>query len=725
MIENKPRLSEHAKKVLLWRESFLFLDENRFFEIMKMYLGEIKTPYNKQKLIANLEGFLHKKENLVAIKSFLSDDELEIISAVVFIPDVTEEKLSSFFKNTFTYSFLYEKLLNLEERLILFKTKNENQVQGNSFVIKFNPLLEDALFDLININRLLPQIEFLKTEKPASQITPELIVCFISYLLENPTIAKQDGSLKKHSLQNIPAFFGDEAEKIEILYKAFLNLGILKETGHGAEVDWNKFSEFLNLSFAEQTVYIAVSSCAHLSREALRLHSQVFVDTVKNLSDRNFTLDLFLRTGFLVSSSPDDTDFAASENSFKTSRFAKILQEGRLRLSAQNDDAVTVSTSGGLERIFETAVSLGIIYVSGMTKAGAKDKDKNKDSEPVYSVSDFLSAQEQPSENLSGMLRIDSSLSVSLMPGFAPKDIVLLSKFMSLKKYDKVSEFLICRQSVMRGFDLGLSAKEILQILSERTLYEIPETLKVQIEEWNSSYSSASFYKGFVLKVDGKAALAAQHNSVLAPHIHTVIAPGIFLLDVSDDAEAIALIKKSGLDFIGKIKSVKEENQSAGFFNLKLNGKKNLEHSGFEIPSEIIPKKDSAEIEKELFLKLEQMELDESQKENLELRIEHKVIVNPSQLNSSVLRLEKSNANAMDYAGKIYVFEQALSNSENIELRFSKEGKKEVSVFGKPVGIRKQSDDVFVQLLLVPENVVKEFSLGKAQFIKRIKKIIY
>ncbi len=716
MIENKPRLSEHAKRVMLWRESFLFLEENHFFEIMKMYLGEIKTPYNKQKLIANLEGFLHKKENLVAIKSFLSDDELEIISAVVFIPDVTEEKLSSFFKNTFTYSFLYEKLLNLEERLILFKTKNENSSQGDSFVIKFNPLLEDTLFDLININRLLPQIEFTKTENPTNRIKPELISCFISYILENPNIAKQDGTLKKYSLQNIPVLFGDEKEKIEILYKAFLNLGILKETGHGAEVDWSKFSDFLNLSFAEQTVYITISSCSHLSRESLRLHSQIFVDTVKNLSDRVFTLDLFLRTGFLVSAASFDS---SSESSFKTSRFAKIIQEGRLRLSEHNSDAVTVSTSGALERMFEAAVSLGIIYISGTTKDGSKD------SETVYSVSDFLAAPEQCSENLSGMLRIDSSLAVSLMPGFALRDIVPLSKFMSLKKYDKVSEFLISRQSIMRGFDIGLSAKEILQILTERTLYEIPETLKVQIEEWNSSYSSASFYKGFVLKVDGKAALAAQHNSVLSPHIHTVIAPGIFLLDVNDDAEAVSLIKKSGLDFIGKIKSVKEENRTAGFFNLKLNGKKNFGCSGFETPSEIIPKKDSAEIEKELFLKLEQMELDESQKENLELRIEHKVIVNPAQLNSSILRLEKSNANAMDYAGKIYVFEQALANEEKIELRFAKDSKKELSVFGKPVGIRKQSDDVFVQLLLVPENVVKEFSLGKAQFIKRIKKTIY
>ena len=53
----EPVMSEHARKVLAWRESFLKMEENRFFEIMRMYLGEIKTPYNKQKLIMNLEGF--------------------------------------------------------------------------------------------------------------------------------------------------------------------------------------------------------------------------------------------------------------------------------------------------------------------------------------------------------------------------------------------------------------------------------------------------------------------------------------------------------------------------------------------------------------------------------------------------------------------------------------------------------------------------------------------
>ena len=91
----EPVMSEHARKVLAWRESFLKMEENRFFEIMRMYLGEIKTPYNKQKLIMNLEGFFRKKENLINIKSFLSEDDIKLICAIVFIPDATENKLTS------------------------------------------------------------------------------------------------------------------------------------------------------------------------------------------------------------------------------------------------------------------------------------------------------------------------------------------------------------------------------------------------------------------------------------------------------------------------------------------------------------------------------------------------------------------------------------------------------------------------------------------------------
>ena len=44
-------ISPKVQKIIDWRESFSILPDDYFFEIVRMYLGEVKTPYNKQKLI--------------------------------------------------------------------------------------------------------------------------------------------------------------------------------------------------------------------------------------------------------------------------------------------------------------------------------------------------------------------------------------------------------------------------------------------------------------------------------------------------------------------------------------------------------------------------------------------------------------------------------------------------------------------------------------------------
>ena len=185
MAFREPVMSEHAKKILKWRGSFLELEENVFSEKMRTYLGEIKTPYNKHKLIENLESFLRQKEHLVAIKSLVTPQELELICAIVFIPDCTEEKLTLFFENTFSFSFLYETVNNLEERLIIFRYEKDGEI-----IIDFNPLLENAFYDLINVNRLLSEVSFKETKDDTPVITPEFIACFISFVMENPNLSK-------------------------------------------------------------------------------------------------------------------------------------------------------------------------------------------------------------------------------------------------------------------------------------------------------------------------------------------------------------------------------------------------------------------------------------------------------------------------------------------------------------------------------------------------------
>ncbi len=748
----EPVMSEHAKRLLRWRESFLHLEENRFFEVMRMYLGEIKTPYNKQKLIESLEGFFRKKDNLVVIKSFLTKEEIEIINAVVFIPDATEEKLYSFFENTYSYSFLYETLLNLEERLIIFKSAGNSldstrmagyHIDGRAsenLIFELNPLLEEAFYDLISVKTLLPQIEFKKGDDSQSVITQEFIACFVSYVFEHPNIAKQDGTLKKHALESAQEIFGANASKISVLYNAFLNLGILKESLRGVDFDFAKLNDFVNENFFAEVIYIIVASSGHFSRDNLRVQAQLFIDTLVNLGDACFTKDLFLRTGFLVAARPrveargirsgaESGRGAGSDRGAGLgagaglgdggSRFSRILEEGRARLAGKSDEeAMRVSTSGGLERMFEAAVLLGVV-----TECGKLEKDV-----AVYCVVRDRTEVQKPralddaDAPLKGMLSIDAAMDVSLMPGYPVSKMIPVMKFLSLKHYDTVSSFAISRQSVMRGFDTGLSSVQIIELLQERTSYQIPETLLVQLEEWNSSYSSAAVFKGYVFKAEGKAALVAEHNSNFASHIHTKIAPGIYLLDVNSDEELQALIKESGLDFVGKIKTASQQNMSAGFLPLNIEGRIIDDKHGFEKPKEEIAVKDPEQIEKELFAKIDELELDNEQRESLELRVIHKVIVNASQLDARVLRLARVNASAMDFGGKVYVIEQAVKNGESVELSFN--GGKTL-VLGQPVGIQKRNDEAYVQLMLMPEKIVREFALGKADAVKRIRKSIY
>ena len=57
------KLDPKVERILEWRESFSSLPDDYFFDIIHMYLGEIKTPYNKPKLIEELSTILRKKEN--------------------------------------------------------------------------------------------------------------------------------------------------------------------------------------------------------------------------------------------------------------------------------------------------------------------------------------------------------------------------------------------------------------------------------------------------------------------------------------------------------------------------------------------------------------------------------------------------------------------------------------------------------------------------------------
>ena len=54
-----------AADIAAWEQSISSLSDSRFFDIMRLYLGEIETPYNKQRLIEQLAGFIKNPVNYI------------------------------------------------------------------------------------------------------------------------------------------------------------------------------------------------------------------------------------------------------------------------------------------------------------------------------------------------------------------------------------------------------------------------------------------------------------------------------------------------------------------------------------------------------------------------------------------------------------------------------------------------------------------------------------
>ena len=173
MTRNSP---ERTEMILRWRASIAQLNDNHFFELMRMYLGEIQTPFNKQKLIEALGNFLHKEEVRQNAALLISPGDIRILTAVQFMDNPTTESLTGLFSGSITCAELHETLMNLEERLLLFQYQPDSS--GHP-VYAINPLLQDIILPRLSVAVLLPPAAGSRdVADTAPVLTPQLLAAF-------------------------------------------------------------------------------------------------------------------------------------------------------------------------------------------------------------------------------------------------------------------------------------------------------------------------------------------------------------------------------------------------------------------------------------------------------------------------------------------------------------------------------------------------------------------
>ena len=323
MIERQQ--NPQVQKIIEWRETLSGMENQQFFSLIHLYLGEVKTPYNKQNLIEQLSSFIRKEENQNLIFNLLSENEILILNAIHFIQNCSQEKLSTFFSGTFSFAYLYESLINLEERLLIYKKIDSD---NKTHCYKINPIIEKKLLSVLKLSALLPnpQIEISQTkiiDKNNFQITPLLLGAVYSLVNLNPDLCKIDGTFKKkiqNNFSNIFSSISDSSFIIQII-NACKNLSLFIQTENSLEINKSKWNSFSKLSFREQYIYLTISNNSKLTQSDLQKKATLLCAILDNIGSEGFTKKILYRCAYLINEKLSCDNFSYSS----TSRLSFIL----------------------------------------------------------------------------------------------------------------------------------------------------------------------------------------------------------------------------------------------------------------------------------------------------------------------------------------------------------------------------------------------------------------
>ncbi|MGP1475660.1 MAG: helicase-associated domain-containing protein [Treponema sp.] len=694
------RENEKTERIVQWREAFSMMQDVRFFEIMRAYLGGIRTPFNKHKLIEQLSSVLRNAENRENIRAFISEFDIKIITAVSFIENPSPEKLTELFACEYGVSEIHAELMNLCDRLIIYLYSK----QDGTKIFRLNPLLDDVLLPFIDVNALLPIYTYTIAENDTPHIiSPIFIGSFISFVKMFPDMCKNNSEIKKKDYERLKDVFPSKEKCAELLLKALINFGIFKYGRKGLFADEEKLFTFANLPEFEQYSYLAVCAAVRFGRENLRVHAQLLSDTLASIPAEGFSKAVILRAMFLLSNRKDTEEVKTVHN-----RFDRILS-----LHSENN-AEPVKSPEILEEIVDAAIEFGLLSKRGITESG----------EEIFTASKVMQksgAADIGNSVKKNALVIDAGNSITIMPTLNLKDVLTISAFADIMRCGTAGVFEITKKSVSRAFDKNLSPENIYSVLENFSAHEIPQSLKINIEEWHTSYSGALLYSGYVLKIDEKTRRIIEKSPAFTELVCCKLADGIFLLDIPDGEDPLKLISNSGIQITAEIITAKTREERVAlpriiYGNNKIGRDKRKNHL-------MLPDKSICEEKINALLKIaDTLQLNAEERECLISRIKQKLIINKAQLDSSCLHTEILEADGTEYFSKLRLLEDSLNrDTVKIAIPTDNTGNSIQTFTGKVLELTRLGNDAEVKIEIEPNKETLSFSVSKISRVKIIR----
>ncbi len=700
-------------EILRWQEAIASLPDKQFFNTIRLYLGEIKTPYNKQRLTQQLAAFVKREENLTSLLTLIDSFDVTILTAISLIPNPTQQTIIEFFRTEYPVTDLYAEIINLTERLLIYTEKSADT--GKDF-IRINPLIRENLLPYLDSRLIFPEYTVTRfSNDDIFRISPNLLAAFISYIRIRGISCKADGTIKKNDKSRLSEIFPGKDDFIQRLMNAFVNLSLVyeREEGKGFRLDINRTKKFAELSEIQQYALLCAAAVSRFSKDGLKKEAQLLIDCLTSIPESGFSRDSIIRLAFLVGTYTEDGSALAHK-----SRFSQILEAARQESGIEPEQNAEL-----LDRMIDCAVLFGLLRKNGSTEDGI---ELYKTSEELINTgknsltNDSLLNGE--STQLPKVLNIDSTYTVTLMPGLSLRELLPLTDFMLVKKFEVVTEFEITRQTVSEGFDNDLTPEILFERIEKYSYYQIPQNLKINITEWYNSYSSAQLYYGYVLKVKDNNISFAENNPNIKKYIKEKLAEGIYLLNLPAGSDISEFINESSLDFMGNVKTSLTKSEFSTFPLLRSGHKPAvLENKKTDCKKTSIS--DADKILKTLKASLKNLDMEKHAKESLEHRISSRLILSENQLKTAAVRTEILEADGMDFAGKVHLIEAAVKDEDLMELQMpDANGKGDFfTLVGLPLGISKQPGEAVMRFQVEPTKDIENFLVSRITHLRRLR----
>lgn len=672
-----------AEAVVEWREALTRLSDQHFFDLVRMYIGAVRTPFNKQKLIESLSAFLRNTKNRSRIVSCLDQFDREMLAAVRALPSPTREKIVRLFSGTRSFPEVYERILNLEERLLVYR---KDEKAHREYAI--NPLLADDIEDQAGLDQLIrPDTTGSPVYIPLSVSDSVLAGLYSFFLHEGPPV-RNDGSLRKRTLDALASSFPDLASggtTLCLVVTALRNLSLLNVHDGSLVPDHARWERFARCDAASRAAYLCAAVYGRLTRDALQRNAQSFLDLVGMLAaDGRYVPEVVNRAAYLVGEN-------SGAVSGKRSRFSQMLGE--------SNPAENLCIEDSPDRA-ETTRIFGLLA------------EQDGYLVPNASVSAPVTAA-------TASVVISPSFETVLMPGSSLEELLPLVSCMMVTSIQTVGNYDINRKSCAAAFDQGETGDSIIALLKKHSTTPLPGNLLFSIRDWFAGYTALSLYHGYVLKVDDSRRVLFEKNESLTRLVRKTLAPGVYLLDTDSPEELQDAASRAGIDFLPAVARGNPRSDPAPLPSLRL----------VEIHPSFVSttyKQSSPETENtihtELVSALESLHPAKDQRDALLSRIERKIIISPTQLDPDSVRPEKMEARGMDFLGKVRVAEQAVATGTLLEIHVDSGNR---ILLGKPLSMEKKRGDMLLKLQSEADDTIDTVSLGRAVLVRRLRGSIF